>query len=120
MPSAATPQKGDNFYKPTASFWDVYIKGRPSIPESFFSQIFDYHASHSTSFSTAHEVGAGIGIHSLRLAARFDHVLVSDIVESNVQIAQTRLQDQGCYTFKVSSLEDTIDLAPESIDLVFA
>lgn len=113
-------QKGENVYKQSASFWDSYIKGRPSIPDSFFSTIFTYHASHSTSFSSAHEVGAGVGVHSPRLAARFAHVLVSDIIDTNIQIAKARLQSEGCYTFKSSSLEDTIDLAPASMDLVFA
>ncbi|OAG12317.1 S-adenosyl-L-methionine-dependent methyltransferase [Paraphaeosphaeria sporulosa] len=113
-------QKGEDVYNQSASFWDSYIKGRPSIPDSFFSTIFAYHASHSASFSHAHEVGAGVGVHSPRLAARFANVLVSDIIESNIQIAKARLQSLGCYTFKASSLEDTIDLPPASMDLVFA
>jgi 2-polyprenyl-3-methyl-5-hydroxy-6-metoxy-1,4-benzoquinol methylase len=118
--STAAAQKGENVYNQSASFWDSYMKGRPSIPDSFFSTIFAYHASHSASFCNAHEVGVGVGVHSPRLAARFSHVLVSDIIDTNVQIARSRLESHGCYTFKASSLEDTLDLPPASTDLVFA
>lgn len=115
-------QKGENVYNQSGDFWESYIKGRPQIPQSFFDTIFAYHASHCTaiSFTSAHEVGAGVGVHSPRLASRFTHVLISDIIDTNIQIAQARLQNQGNYTFKTSSLEDTMDLDPESIDLVFA
>ncbi|KAJ4359559.1 uncharacterized protein N0V89_000114 [Didymosphaeria variabile] len=115
-----TTQKGENVYNQSQDFWDSYIKGRPSIPQSFFNTIFDYHASQNGSFTAAHEVGAGVGVHSPRLATRFKHVLISDIIESNIQIAKSRLQDQDCYSFKASSLEDTIDLEAGSVDLVFA
>ncbi|KAL1591699.1 hypothetical protein SLS60_011698 [Paraconiothyrium brasiliense] len=115
-----TVQKGENVYNQSQNFWDSYIKGRPSIPQSFFDTIFAYHASHNGSFTTAHEVGAGVGVHSPRLAARFPHVLISDIISSNIQLARTRLQSHGCYSFKTSSLEDTIDLEAGSVDLVFA
>ena len=46
--------------------------------------------------------------------------MISDIIPQNVEIARGRLND-GPYSFKVSSLEDTINvLAAESIDFVFA
>ncbi|CAF9913662.1 MAG: hypothetical protein GOMPHAMPRED_007990 [Gomphillus americanus] len=109
---------GDNAYNQDRDFWEKYLKGRPSIPQTFFEQIFNYHSDHGGRFDTAHEVGAGVGVHSPRLATRFDHVLVSDVISTNIEIARSRLQ--GPYSFKVSSLEDTIDLLPNSIDLVFA
>ena len=109
---------GDNAYNQDHDFWEKYLKGRPAIPQTFFERIFDYHSDHGGQFDTAHEVGAGVGVHSPRLAARFNHVLVSDVISTNIEIARSRLQ--GPYSFKVSSLEDTIDLPPESIDLVFA
>lgn len=113
-----TALEADNVYNQTQEFWDEYIKGRPAIPQTFFDFIFDYHSEHDGQFLKAHEVGAGVGVYSSRLAAKFEHVLVSDIIKSNVEIAKQRLK--GSYSFKHSSLEDTIDLAPNSIDLVFA
>lgn len=111
-------EEGDNAYNQSQDFWEKYIKGRPAIPQTFFDFIFKYHSDHNGRFDAAHEVGAGVGVHSPRLAARFKHVLVSDVIDGNVQIAKTRLQ--GPYSFKTSSLEDYIDLPAESIDLVFA
>lgn len=113
-----TIQKGDNVYNLGQDFWEKYIIGRPAIPQTFFDLIFKYHSDHNGRFDVAHEVGAGVGVHSPRLAKRFMHILVSDVIDSNVQIAKTRLQ--GSYNFKTSSLEDCIDLPAESVDLVFA
>lgn len=108
-----------NVYSQDQEFWDKYIAGRAKVPQSLFDLIFDYHAKGgSGSFDMAHEVGAGVGVHSPRLAAKFKHVLVSEIDGDNVKVAQARLE--GPYSFKTSSLEDTIDLPAESIDFVFA
>jgi SAM-dependent methyltransferase len=111
-------QSSDNVYNQSQDFWEQYIKGRPAIPQTFFDFIFKYHSDHNGRFDAAHEVGAGVGVHSPRLAKQFKHVLVSDVIDGNVQIAKTRLQ--GSYSFKTSSLEDCIDLPAESVDLVFA
>lgn len=112
--------KGQNVYAQDNDFWDKYIAGRPKIPQSFFDRIFDCHAQHNGTFDNAHEVGAGVGVHSHRLAARFKHVLVSDVIEENVSIARMRLKDNNKYNFMSASLEDTIKLPADSMDLVFA
>lgn len=117
MPAIA---KGQDVYAQDNDFWDKYIAGRPKIPQSFFDRIFDYHLQHHGHFEKAHEVGAGVGVHSGRLAARFQHVLVSDVIQENITIAQVRLEDDAKYEFVASSLEDTTNLPESSMDLVFA
>lgn len=67
----------------------------------------------------ANNTTTSVGVHSPRLAERFQHVLVSDIIPSNVDIARARLPSPA-YRFKTSSLEDTVDLEADSMDLVFA
>ncbi|KAH8797272.1 S-adenosyl-L-methionine-dependent methyltransferase [Xylogone sp. PMI_703] len=79
--------KGENYD------WNEYIKYRPLYPTSLFSRIYDYHASRaSNAFETAHDVGAGHGIVSEMLSAKFPKVIVSEPNPKYLQLAQKRLQ----------------------------
>lgn len=100
-------------------FWNNYLKGRPRVPESFFDRIFSYHEGQGGTFGTIHDVGAGNGPYAQKLRSKFDHVIVSDIVAKNVELAQDRLGTDG-FTYRVAKVEDANDIAPGSVDMVFA
>ena len=108
----------DKVFSGDGEFWAKYQKGRPPIPDSFFERIFTYHSQHGGHFGLAHDAGGGGGVHSARLANRFKKVLLTDVSSSNIEVAKCHLR--GSYDFKVTKLEDTIDLPTASVDLVFA
>ena len=108
----------DKVFSGDDEFWAKYQKGRPQIPDSFFERIFDYHSRHGGHFDTAHDAGSGGGVHSARLANRFEKVLLTDVSSANIEVAKSQLH--GSYDFKVAKLEDTIELPAASVDLVFA
>ncbi|KAK3680674.1 S-adenosyl-L-methionine-dependent methyltransferase [Podospora appendiculata] len=101
-------------------FWANYVKGRPQPPASLFDRIFNYHASHGGSFTTAHDVGAGNGVYAQRLRSRFPHVIVSDIVPENITLAQRLLPADNGFTFRAAALADVSDIPPATVDMVFA
>lgn len=110
-----------------SEFWDNYLVGRPKAPESFFDRIFSYHQSKGGVFGTVHDVGAGNGPYAQKLRSRFDHVIVSDIVADNVELARRRLlagsspEGQGGFSFRVAKLQEKADdIEPGSVDMVFA
>ena len=113
-----------NVYDQTEDFWQKYLSGRPRVPDSFFERIFTYHAQHGGSFGTAHDAGAGIGVHSARLVKKFKRVLVTDAAEKNVDLARKRLiggEDYERCEFKTLKLEQSITLLPSaSMEMVFA
>ncbi|KAI2463317.1 S-adenosyl-L-methionine-dependent methyltransferase [Annulohypoxylon bovei var. microspora] len=75
--------------------WSNYVLYRPIYQKSFFTRIFDYHSQKlGTSWSTAHDIGAGHGIASSTLATRFDRVVVSDPNDGYTQIARKLLTEQ--------------------------
>ena len=106
-------------YAQDQAFWEKYLKGRPSIPEIAFERTCKYHADHGGHFGVAHDVGAAVGIHSPRLAKYFEHVIVSDIVPDNIELAKERLGTER-YSYKAMSMEDADAVAESSVDLVFA
>jgi SAM-dependent methyltransferase len=101
-------------------FWDNYSRGRPRVPNSFFDRVFNYHQAKGGTFSTVHDVGAGNGPYARVLRSRFAHVIVSDIVAENVQLARERLRGADGFSFRVSKLEEADDIPPGSVDMVFA
>ncbi|KUJ13602.1 S-adenosyl-L-methionine-dependent methyltransferase [Mollisia scopiformis] len=109
----------DKIFARDKVFWDNYLKGRPQAPENFFNRIFNYHQEHSVVFGIVHDVGAGNGPYAQKLRSRFQHVIVSDIVEENVRLAEERLGTDG-FTYRVAKLEETDDILNGSVDLVFA
>ncbi|KAK5654607.1 hypothetical protein OQA88_7237 [Cercophora sp. LCS_1] len=113
------PPTNKIFTQPT-TFWENYLTGRPQAPPSFFTRIFSYHASKPTArFGTAHDAGAGNGPYAAVLRSRFDNVIVSDIVPSNVTLAESRLGTSG-FRYRVSKIEEADDITPGSVDLIFA
>ncbi|KAK2604256.1 hypothetical protein N8I77_007200 [Diaporthe amygdali] len=101
-------------------FWNNYLKGRPQVPENFFTRIFDYHRAHGGRFGAAHDVGAGNGPYAKTLRSRFNRVIVSDIVAQNIELARQRLRGADGFIFRTAKLQDAEDIEPGSVDMVFA
>jgi SAM-dependent methyltransferase len=110
---------GNTIFAQDKKFWNNYLKGRPQAPDSFFSRIFSYHASQNGRFGTVHDAGAGNGPYSSKLRSKFAHVIVSDIVRKNVELAQDRLGTDG-FSYRTAKIEDAHDIPPGSVDMVFA
>ncbi|KAK3315156.1 S-adenosyl-L-methionine-dependent methyltransferase [Apodospora peruviana] len=104
------------------AFWNNYLAGRPQAPDALFDRIFTYHRSQGGSFGTVHDVGAGNGPYTARLRSHFEHVIVSDIVPGNVELARARLGSgtESGFTFRTAGIEEVDDLDPASVDMVFA
>ena len=101
------------------AFWNNYLKGRPRVPNAFFSRIIQYHQAHNGQFDTVHDAGAGNGLHARQLRTRFRHVIVSDVVAENVKLAQKHLGTDG-FSYRTARLEQADDVTPGSVDMVFA
>ena len=112
------------FFARDAAFWKNYEKGRPPVPQSFFDRVFGYHEAHGGSWHMVHDVGAGNAPYMLQLHRRFRHVILSDVVPKNVELARARVIDAGLdaedFTFRVARLENNVDIGAGSIDMVFA
>lgn len=119
MAPHSTRDSNDKIFARDKSFWNNYLKGRPQAPQSFFDRIYRYHQEHGGKFGTAHDIGAGNGPYSEQLRSRFQHVIVSDIVPDNVQLAQDRLGTNG-FSYRTAKVEEADDISTGSIDLVFA
>ncbi|KIA75324.1 hypothetical protein HK57_00203 [Aspergillus ustus] len=119
--SIGTGTSTDKIFAQDNKFWEIYSRGRPSVPPAFWSRIFTYHASKTnTTFNTVHDIGAGNGPYAQNLRSRFANVIVSDIVAENVALARERLSGQTGFTFRIAPLESRNGITPESIDMVFA
>jgi SAM-dependent methyltransferase len=106
-------------FKQDKAFWNNYLKGRPQAPDSFFTRILNYHQAHGGKFGRVHDVGAGNGPYSETLRSRFEHVIVSDIVAKNIDLAQDRLGTYG-FSYRIAKLEEADDIPAGSVDMVFA
>ena len=85
----------ENFWKVAANdsaFWNAYVSTRPNYSASFYQEIYDHHAAHSSSWQVAHDVGCGAGQVTTELATRFRHVVASDINETHLAVSKQRLQ----------------------------
>jgi SAM-dependent methyltransferase len=101
------------------AFWNNYLKGRPSAPESFFERIFRYHQEHGGRFNTIHDAGAGNGPYAGILRSKFQHVIISDVVSENITLAKERLGTDG-FSYRTARLEDSDGIPDGSVDMVFA
>ncbi|KAL6232023.1 hypothetical protein BDW75DRAFT_233145 [Aspergillus navahoensis] len=73
--------------------WSDYLDYRPVYPPSFFERINSYHAEKPrSSWSVAHDIGAGCGVVSAGLAAKFPSVIVSDPNDGYVTLARSLLE----------------------------
>ncbi|KAM5453565.1 hypothetical protein MaudCBS49596_002768 [Microsporum audouinii] len=109
----------DRLFENGKAFWNNYLIGRPSVPDSFFQRLFNYHQSHGGQFGTAHDVGAGNGPYAHILRSKFQHVIISDVAKENVVLAQERLGNNG-FSYRVARIEEGDDISPGSVDMVFA
>ncbi|KAL8738823.1 MAG: hypothetical protein Q9181_000427 [Wetmoreana brouardii] len=94
-----TPENGEedseNFWKVPANrpaFWSAYVSTRPNYSPPFYRLIYDHHASHSSSWKVAHDVGCGAGQVTAELATRFGHVVASEINDTHLVAAERRLR----------------------------
>lgn len=110
----------DIYYKGDSDYWKAYREGRPSVPDSYFDRIIEYHAQNGGEFNVWHDMGAGSAVHTTRLAPKFKKTIVSDSGASNVEAAKSYLGDKSdSYVFRVAKGEEASDLEPGSVDLVF-
>lgn len=108
-----------NIFAQDENFWNNYLKGRPQAPDSFFNRIFSYHRAHGGAFDTVHDVGAGNGPYAQRLRQEFEHVILSDIVASNIELARDRLGTDG-FTYRTAKVEEAKSIPAGSVNMVFA
>ena len=115
------------------TYWTAYEATRPDYREdAFLTHLYTYHASkfttittRSPSFATAHDVGCGSGVVATALAARFEHVILSDNNTSSLDAARRRLSSSSNngdhFSFLQCAGEDLASLcAPSSADLIVA
>ena len=72
---------------------NTYTKYRITYPSSFYSIIYNYHASHDGQLDLAHDVGTGPGMVAQALSQYFDRVIASDINANQIETAQRSLRD---------------------------
>ena len=118
-------EDSEDFWKVEASdheFWDAYVATRPNYSESFYRIIHDYHASHSSSQDTAHDVGCGAGQVVEELIQHYAHVVASDIDSDHVTVAKSRLSnhyDESRVSYAHSKAEELASHFPAaSADLI--
>ena len=88
-------EDSENFWKVPAenkTFWSAYVSTRPAYSSPFYDLIYNYHASHSSQWNLAHDVGCGAGQVTAELAGRFQHVIASEINDTHLVIAEERLR----------------------------
>lgn len=98
-----------------------YIYQFPSseFPKDLFDRIFSYLQAHGGSLSTVYDEGAGNGPYAQKLRSRFKHVIVSDIVAKNIELAQDRFSTDG-YSYYVAKVEEADEITAGSVDMVFS
>ncbi|KAL4794018.1 S-adenosyl-L-methionine-dependent methyltransferase [Aspergillus venezuelensis] len=100
--------------------WDSYIKHRPQYSETLYRRIYEYHSRLSSNvFDTAHDVGAGVGTVSEKLAKQFKHVIVSEPNTEYMDIAKGRLSSnqEGKFTYLAERAE-TSSVKSGTVDLI--
>ncbi|KAF2217537.1 hypothetical protein CERZMDRAFT_89548 [Cercospora zeae-maydis SCOH1-5] len=106
-----------------AEFWTKrYLQGRPHLAEATLQRIWKYHADKGGSFGLCHEPGAGSGVHTRRIAEKFDKVIASDIGAAHIALGQERHADLPNVEFRVGDFSDPEGMAlqRDSVDVVLA
>lgn len=126
----AEKEDSTNVWKLTQNdeeYWKGYLSTRPKYSDDFYNRIYDYHASNAgaSSFSVAHDVGAGPGQVSVKLASRFSNVVVSDNNANHVDYAKYALSPtktgfpESRFSYSVSTGEEIYSkFPPASADLI--
>jgi SAM-dependent methyltransferase len=113
---------GDGRYAGDNEFWARYARGRPSVPQSFWDRLYDWHASHNGHFGTVHDIGGGAGSFVPELAKKFSKVILSDPSSFNVENVKaqllSRLEEQQL-EFIVAKAEDEIT-PTNGVDIIFS
>ncbi|CAG8520256.1 2714_t:CDS:2 [Dentiscutata erythropus] len=99
----------DSDYNSTA-----YNAYRPTYPSQLYSKVYDYHASHSSSFSTALDIATGTGYVAKELSKKFQQVYATDI--SPVMLSSAFRSSNIQYS--VSTAEDLSQFQDSTFDLV--
>lgn len=109
-------------YSATNFDWTAYARYRPAYPLSLFDTIYEHHTSHGGRFERAHDAGCGGGIAATFLAARFEHVFLSDPSAQAISSAERNIKSSSGlrpeFSFRQASAEDMSWLEPGSIDMV--
>lgn len=101
------------------SYWENYLKGRPKYSQKFFDTIFAYHKKHGGDWGVSYDVGTGAGQAASLFAPKFKTVIGSDMEESQIRVAATRLAHVQNLEFIHSRAERLSDRFPgHSADLV--
>jgi trans-aconitate 3-methyltransferase len=102
------PGKEIGFSVNQGANWSTYLVYRPLYPKSFFERIYNYHSQKTfTSWSVAHDIGAGCGVVSATLASQFNNVIVSDPNEGYTTVARKALiEESGIPESKLQFLQE--------------
>lgn len=92
----------------------AYNAYRPTYPTRLFSKLYDYHASHSSSFSTALDIATGTGYVAIELSKKFQQVNATDI--SPIMLSSAPRSSNVQYS--VSTAEDLSQFKDSTFDLV--
>lgn len=118
MVSSTSLVSSKNVFAGGKAFWNNYLKGRPSAPNTFFDRLFRYHEENKGAFETIHDAGAGNGPYAGILRSKFNHVIISDIVSENVVLAKERNGTDG-FSYRTAPVENSDGIADGSVDMVF-
>lgn len=116
-----------NFFQRTdynEKYWNDYLAARPHYDQTFYQEIYNYHALHNGLFQTAHDIGTGPGQVAAELSKKFDHVVASDINSTHLQVAEHRLgsliSSQKVSLTRCSAEELATHHSSRSADLIVA
>jgi SAM-dependent methyltransferase len=119
---ATTAASDTRPYSSSTFDWTAYARYRPVYPNSLFDVIYEQHTAHGGQFDCAHDAGCGGGIAAPFLAARFEHIYLSDPSAKAIASAESNLKNSSYsstkFSFKQASAEDMSWLEPESVDMV--
>ncbi|KAF0541552.1 S-adenosyl-L-methionine-dependent methyltransferase [Gigaspora margarita] len=92
----------------------AYNTYRPTYSSRLFSKIYDYHASHSSSLSTALDVATGTGYVAKELSKKFQQVYATDIS----QVMLSSVSRSPNIQYSISAAENLSQFQDSIFDLV--
>jgi tRNA G46 methylase TrmB len=79
------------------AFWEGYMKGRPRVPSSLFTRIYNYHKAHGGKFDVVNDIGAGIGNFPSEMAKQFIEVIAIEPNTKSLDLARKHLIPGGMH-----------------------